>query len=188
MRVARALVVRRFDRTSDGGGLAVEDACQASGRYPADKYAITAEQACNVLAAASDAAMVTARTLLRWVAFAYVSGNGDLHAKNLAIAEREDGLVQAAPAYDLPSSYPYGDNTLALTLNGKDQEDVGRTDLLALAAELGLPARAAGTVVDAVVDGVDSWVGSLDESGFDQRTVAKWRRAVGYRQSRLAGG
>ena len=181
------LVVRRFDRRSDGGGLAVEDACQASGRYPADKYAITSEQACSVLAAASDAPMVTARTLLRWVAFAYVSGNGDLHAKNLSIVEHEDGLVQAAPAYDLPSSYPYGDNTLALTLNGKDREDVGRADLLAFSATLGLPARAAGRVLDAVVDGVDSWVGSLDESGFDQRTVAKWRRAVRYRQSRLAG-
>lgn len=182
-----ALAVSRFDRTSDGGLLAVEDACQALGRYPADKYNLTTEEAGSALSALGDAPLAVARTLLRWVAFAYLTGNGDLHAKNLAVAERPDGLVQAAPAFDLPSSYPYGDVTMALPIGGKSREDIGRADLITLASAWGVPQRAAAKVLDDLVDRADAWLPRLDESGFPQRTVAKWRRAVGYRRKRLAG-
>ncbi len=182
-----ALAVQRFDRTAAGDLLAVEDACQAMGRYPADKYNVTTEDACGALARLGDAPLVVGRTLLRWVAFGYVVGNGDLHAKNLAVAERPDGTVQAAPAYDLPSSYPYGDVTLALPVNGRSREDVGRADLLALAASLRVPARSAEKVLDQVVAGMAGWMPRLDESGFAERTVTKWRRAVDYRLARVAG-
>jgi serine/threonine-protein kinase HipA len=181
-----ALAVQRFDRTADGGLLAVEDACQVLGRYPADKYALTTEAGTQGLAAVSSAPLVVARTLLRWVAFAYLSGNGDLHGKNLAVAERPDGTVLAAPAYDLPSSYPYGDTTMALPLAGKTRDDIGRRDLLGLAAGLGLPERAATKVLDEVVDAVDGWLPLLDESGFPARTVHKWSRFTRNRRQRLA--
>ena len=182
-----ALAVQRFDRTPDGALLAVEDSCQALGRYPADKYNVTTEQACAALAAIGSAPLAVARTLLRWVAFAYVSCDGDLHAKNLSVSERAGGIVSAAPGYDLPSSYPYGDVTMALPVNGRSREDIGRSDLLHLAATLGVPARAADKVLDDVVVAVDTWVDRLDESGFDQRAVRRWGRAVRYRQARLRG-
>ena len=181
-----ALAVRRFDRASDGRLLAVEDACQAMGRYPAEKYNVTTEQACAALTGISDAPLAAARTLLRWVTFAFLSCNGDLHAKNLSVGESESGLVQPTPAYDLPSSYPYGDVTLALPINGRSREDVGRDDLLRLASGLGVPERAAAKVVDDVVARADLWVPRLSDSGFDERTVHKWRRAVEYRLGRLA--
>ena len=181
-----ALAVSRFDRTADGGLLAVEDGCQVAGRYPADKYNLTTEEVGAALSALGDAPLVVARTLLRWVAFGYVSCNGDLHAKNLAVAERPDGTVQAAPAFDLPSSYPYGDVTMALTVAGKSREDIGRADLMALAYGWGLPGRATEKVLDEVVFRTDLWVDRLDESGFPQRVVTKWRRAVDYRRKRLA--
>ena len=180
-----ALAVQRFDRTPTGGLLAVEDACQALGRYPADKYNVTTETACAALSRLGDAPLVVARTLLRWVAFAYVTCNGDLHAKNLAVAERPDGTYQAAPAYDLPSSYPYGDVTLALPINGKSREDVGRANLIALAESLGVLAKAAGKVVDEVVAGTVPWAERLAESGLPEHTVAKWRKAMLYRCARL---
>lgn len=184
---ADALAVHRFDRTAAGGLLAVEDACQVLGRFPADKYAVSTEEACVGLASATDAPIVAGRALLRWVAFAYVSCNGDVHAKNLAIAERQDGTVQVAPAYDLPSSYPYGDTTMALTLAGKNREDLGRADFLGFAAGLGVRDRAAGKVLDAVVDAVDGWVEGLAELPFDRHVTGKWQRAVRYRARRLAG-
>jgi serine/threonine-protein kinase HipA len=94
--------------------------------------------------------------------------------------------VQAAPAHDLPSSYPYGDVTLALTVAGKSREDVGRDDLMALAATWGLPTRAATKVLDEVVSRTDRWLPRLGESGFPERTVVKWTRGVEYRRKRLA--
>jgi serine/threonine-protein kinase HipA len=182
---AEALAVRRFDRTADGGLLAVEDACQAMGRYPADKYNVTSEDAAAALVRICDAPRPAARVLLRWVTFAFLSCNGDLHAKNLSVGETEAGLVQPTPAYDLPSSYPYGDVTLALPVNGKVREDVGRADLVAFGSTLGIPQRAALKVVDDVAERADLWLPMLAESGFDSRTVHKWRRAVEYRRDRL---
>ena len=56
--------------------------------------------------------------------------------------------------------------------------DIGRADLMALAQGWGLPPRAAGKVLDETVARVDRWVHLLGESGFPERTVSKWRRAV----------
>lgn len=179
------LVVRRFDRVVGGELLAVEDGCQVLGRYPADKYNLSTEEVCLALSRLCDAPVVAARTLLRWVAFAYVSCNGDLHAKNIAVSERLEGGLRPCPAYDLPSSYPYGDTTMALSINGKDREDIGRADLLAVAAYLGVPERAAAKVLDTVAAAVDRWLPLLGDSGFDARLLTKWRKAASYRKARL---
>jgi serine/threonine-protein kinase HipA len=180
------LLVRRFDRLPDGGMLGVEDGCQVLDRYPAAKYALTSEAVCAALAAATDAPVVAGRDLLRWVAFAYVACNGDLHAKNLAVGERRDGTYRVTPAYDLPASYPYGDLTMALSVNGKRREDIARSDLLALAAALRVPERAAAKVVDDVVARVDAWLPGLAELPFDPGVLTKWRRAIGYRARQLS--
>jgi serine/threonine-protein kinase HipA len=103
------------------------------------------------------------------------------------VAERPDGAVLPAPVYDVPSTYPYGDVTMALRVNGKIRDDIGREDLMALAARLGVPARAAAKVVDDVAGRTDLWLDSLADSGFDRRTVHTWTRLVQHRRERLAG-
>jgi serine/threonine-protein kinase HipA len=184
---ALGLLVGRFDRLPDGTMLAVEDGCQVLGRYPAAKYALTTEAVCSALATATDAPIVAGRVLLRWVAVAYVTCNGDLHAKNLAVGERPDGSYRVTPAYDLPSSYPYGDLTLALSVNGKRREDVARSDLMALAAAVGVPGRAAAKVIDDVVARVDAWLPELADLPYDVGVLTKWRRAATYRARQLSG-
>ena len=183
---ASGLLVRRFDRAAGGSLLAVEDGCQVLGRYPAAKYALTTEAVCAGLAAATDAPVVAGRVLLRWVAVAYVTCNGDLHAKNLAVGERPDGSYRVTPAYDLPASYPYGDLTMALPVNGKRREDIARRDLVALADALRVPDRAATKVIDDVVARVDAWLPELADLPFDPGVLTKWRRAVGYRVRQLS--
>ena len=90
------------------------------------------------------------------------------------------------PAYDLPSSYPYGDLTLALSINGKRREDVARGDLMALAAAVRVPDRAAAKVIEDVVARVDSWLPELSELPYDVGVLTKWRRAVTYRARQLS--
>lgn len=175
------LLVRRFDRTDAGGLLAVEDGCQVLGRYPADKYALSTEQVCAGLSSATDAPLVAARAYLRWAVFAYVTCNGDLHAKNLSVSEDPGGIIQPSPAYDLPSSYPYGDMTMAMPLAGKDRENLGRDDYLHLAFELGVSDRAAGKVIADVIGAIGGWIDTIPDIGFDQRVTTKWRRAIEYR-------
>jgi len=183
------LLVHRFDRVigSDGAvtRLAVEDACQVLDRYPADKYAVTSEEAVGALTAVARAGPVAARDLVRQLVFAYLSCNGDVHAKNLAVLCEPTGEWRVTPAYDLPCSYVYGDTTMALTIDGKRQDDIGRDSFLALGAAVGLPGRAVARVLDEQCAAVDGWIDELDELPFDDHTLHKLRRAVAYRRDRL---
>lgn len=180
------LLVRRFDRTGDGRLLGVEDGCQALDRYPAAKYAVTTEEVCRALAAITDAPVVTGRQLLRWVTFAYLSCDGDLHAKNLAVGERTDGSWQVTPVYDIPASYPYGDYTMALSINGKRREDISRKDLLALGGALDVPARATAKSIDDILARLDEWLPEVSELPFPVAVQRKWCRAIEYRARQLS--
>ncbi|WP_405282512.1 HipA domain-containing protein [Gaopeijia maritima] len=183
------LLVRRFDRRADATGRvrarAQEDACQVLKRYPADKYRVTTEAVIEALVDLCRARPVAALALIRQVAFAYLSCNGDAHAKNFSIFARPDGEWRVTPAYDLPSSYPYGDVTMALSLNGRTREDIGRRDFLALAEAVRVRPRAVETALDALVAGVDRWIGGLNELPFDAGRIRKLRRAIEYRRDRL---
>ena len=91
-----------------------------------------------------------------------------------------------APAYDLPSSYPYGDTDMALSLNGKLREDIGRADFLAVGERCGVPAKAVARVIDAVVAAAAEWIPRLRELPFDERRCHELAQACRYRVARLA--
>ncbi len=185
------LLVPRFDRVRDASGrltaLAQEDGCQVLGRYPADKYRVSTEDVVDALASVCRARPVAALTLVRQVAFAYLSCNGDAHAKNFSVLRVANGEWRVTPAYDLPSSYPYGDTTMALTLNGRSREDIGREDFLALGSAVGLRPRAVARTLDELCERVDLWIDGVSALPFDGRILHKLRRAIGYRRERLAG-
>lgn len=184
------LLVRRFDRipARDGGVkmLAQEDACQVLSRYPADKYRVTTEEVIGALAGVCRARPVAALALIRQVAFSYLTCNGDAHAKNFSVLRTEVGEWRATPAYDVPASYVYGDHTMALTLNGKSKEDIGRRDFIALGEAAGVRARAVEGALDELVEHVDLWVDDVAGLPFDAGVLQKFRRAIEYRRRRLA--
>lgn len=148
------LLVRRFDRIAEPAGatvaLACEDACQVLGRWPADKYNLTAEEVVAALADHCSARPVALRTLYEQICFAWLTGNGDVHAKNLSILVTLEGEWRVAPAYDLPSTVPYGDTSLALSVHGQTR-GLSRHHLLAFAAAIHLPERAAIKVLDELI-------------------------------------
>jgi serine/threonine-protein kinase HipA len=185
------LLVRRFDRVGDPSGpvvsLAQEDACQVLGRYPADKYRVTTEAVIGALAGVCQAASVAAYTLLKQTVFAYLTCNGDAHAKNFSVCRFPDGEWRVTPAYDLPTSHPYGDTTMALPINGRHREDIGRADFIALGEAVGLRARAVERALDELRGRVEIWIADLDTLPFDERRIHKLRRAIEYRRDRLAG-
>ena len=143
------LLVERFDRVPVLGGppdavlrLAVEDGAQVLGLYPADKYNVGYGQVCRALAEYCSAPLPALRNLAIQAAFAWLSGNGDLHAKNVSMVQQPSGEWSIAPVYDIPSTVVYGDKTLALTLDGK-RTGISRRHYLAWAGGLGLTERAA---------------------------------------------
>ena len=164
------LLVRRFDRVADGMDgmdgadsvglrrLAVEDAAQLLRRYPADKYAVTTEQVIDAVGAVCAARPVAIRAVLQQVALAWLTGNGDLHAKNVSVvADRTGSSVEGgsgewrvSPIYDIPSTLPYGDPDMALSVQGRT-DSLSRKRYLALADRAGLPARAAERALEDVL-------------------------------------
>lgn len=184
------LLVERFDRSPRGdgrppGSLAVEDACQVLGHPPGDKYLTGSERTLGALAAVCQAPLPAARTLLTQLVFAYLCANGDAHAKNFSVLQDRSGEWRPSPAYDLPSSQPYGDTTMALSIGGRTSGDFGGGDFVALGTALGLPHKATRKVLAAQCARVDAWLPLLDELPFDSGAVRKLRRVVTYRRGRL---
>jgi serine/threonine-protein kinase HipA len=163
------LLVERFDRVPLGGEpdavqrLAVEDGAQVLKLYPADKYNVGLGTVCHALAEYCAAPLPALRNLAIQAAFALLSGNGDLHAKNMSMVQQPHGEWSIAPVYDIPSTVVYGDKTLALTLGGK-RSGISRKHFLAWATGLGLPERTAVQAADLALKAAGPLLADL-ESG-----------------------
>ena len=140
------LLVGRFDREQAGEGalhrLAMEDASQALGIYPAQKYNVSTEEVINALAGLTPHRPTAARNLYLQFLYAWLTGNGDLHAKNVSVLQSASGRWDIAPVYDVPCTLLYRDMTMALAVDGRDK-GLRRRHWAALADSIGLPHRAA---------------------------------------------
>jgi serine/threonine-protein kinase HipA len=182
------LVIRRFDRIGlgeDSQSFAVEDGCQVLDHYPAAKYRLPVKQVLSGLSSRCSAPIPAAQEFLRQLVFAFVTGNGDAHAKNFSILSDQHGRWVPSPAYDLPSSQPYGDSTMALSLAGKRDGNIPGSRFVALGEHLGLPTRAAARVVRETASKVDLWIDELEELPFDPGVARKLRHVITRRQSLL---
>jgi serine/threonine-protein kinase HipA len=138
------LLVERFDRPTEGGPsrLALEDAAQVVNLPPASKYSVSSEDVVLALAGLCKARAVASRNLYLQFVFAWLTGNGDLHAKNASVLEGRHGGWVVAPVYDIPCTLVYGDDTMALTLSGK-VKNLKAKHWQEFADSIGLPERAA---------------------------------------------
>ncbi len=143
------LVLHRFDRTCDSSGhlirLALEDAGQVLGIWPAHKYSVNSEEVVQALAARTHAPLLATRTLYIHFLYAWLTGNGDLHAKNVSILQDLSGKWKVAPIYDISSTVVYADMTMALPLSGRTK-GLRRHHWDDFAHSIGLPLRAAHAI------------------------------------------
>ncbi|MFF0718872.1 type II toxin-antitoxin system HipA family toxin [Micromonospora sp. NPDC003816] len=183
------LLVARFDRVTVDGlplSLAVEDGCQVLDRPPADKYRVGADRTFAGLADLCDARAVAGQDLIRQLAFAYLTGNGDAHAKNFSVLQGPDGEWRISPAYDLPSSYLYGDKTMALSIGGRSGGDFRAADFVGLGKTLGVPERAVRRVLTGITERADAWLDELLSLPFDEGRLTKLGRVIRFRRGQLA--
>lgn len=118
----------------------MEDAAQLLGIVPGDKYRVSAEDVCQAVMDAVQAPLIAAQNLYVQFLFAWLTGNGDLHAKNVSVLQGPDGRWKICPIYDIPCTLVYGDKTLALSISGKTQ-GLKKTHWDEFAAWLGLNSR-----------------------------------------------
>jgi serine/threonine-protein kinase HipA len=183
------LLVERFDRvqraTEEPSPLArihQEDACQLLDRYPADKYRISLTEVAEALESCS-APIAERLRLLQLQALSYLIGNGDLHAKNISIQVVE-GRVRLTPIYDLLSTLPYGDESLALKLEGRDKE-LRAKDFIAFGERVGVRAPATRRMLDSLVKRAGPHLEQLNEIELDARKTRHMERVIAKRLGQL---
>lgn len=181
------LVVERFDR-SEGRRSAVEDACQLLGRYPSDKYLLSAEEVASAVADACPARPVALRNVFLQFMFAWLMGNGDLHAKNVSVLQGPSGEWAVAPLYDVLSTLPYGDHTMALSMGGRNDGFV-RKHLVSFGVDLGLPTRAAESALQQALDATAGLDDDLASGAlpFDANLTRTLRRQLARRRRDAVG-
>lgn len=176
---ARALAVRRFDRTDDGGRVHMEDFAQVFGQHPEAKYQ---RRSCEDIARVLDAAAGRddALEFVRRAVFCMLIGNGDMHLKNWSLRYPDGRAPALSPAYDLLSTVVYapGDD-FALPFGGDqrmrrlDRERAGN-----FAAGAGLSAAEVWGAVEETVARTRAAWRSL---GAKDLMLAKHRRTIDQR-------
>ncbi len=175
---AEALLITRFDRNKKKL-IHVEDGAQVLGRYPADKYNLSFEEVAQGLTRVTLSPLASSINLLTQLAFSWLSGNGDLHAKNLSIiGGPRERLI--APMYDLPSSlfYPDLDPELALSVGGHSTLSVKR--FIDVGRQLGLPLASLENIRGRALKVTADLAGEIDAGAlpFDSKINSKASRQL----------
>jgi len=180
-----ALVVARYDRkTSDGrtSRLHQEDFCQALGVPTYRKYEKDGgpglEEYFDLIRGHSGSVIDDEPQLVDRIAFNYVVGNADAHAKNFALLYPELGVARLAPAYDILSTYVYGHLThdMATSINGiYDSRGIQpihwQKELVRLELRERLYAARLSGLADRVHEALPQAVAWVAEKGGDSRLV-----------------
>lgn len=145
----QALIVKRFDRTSKGEKLRLEDfaqiLCKPRGRNYEGKYNAGYEDVADVIRAYSCRPEIDLDKFFRRLIVFTLVGNCDGHLKNFSLLETDAGL-RLSPLYDVVNTayYPEHDQGLALSIDGKKElfSAVKRPLLERFGLSIGLKARA----------------------------------------------
>jgi serine/threonine-protein kinase HipA len=167
-----ALLVERFDRIASSNGRAParvhqEDICQVLDRYPEEKYNLGYEDVARAFENCSAPIVETAK-LVRLIAFAYLTCNGDLHAKNVSLRTTSGGRVEMTEAYDLVSTLPYGDPSMALALDDRE-DNLKRKTFVAFGERFGVRAAATRSILDDLARAIEPCFDDLGQIGFAKR-------------------
>lgn len=137
-----AFIIERFDRTSDGGAMHIEDFAQVFGVYPEEKYK-TARMRNIAQVLAVEGTQAGIAELVRRIAFNALIGNGDMHLKNWSVIYPDGRTAAIAPAYDFVSTVPYipGDSFALKISRTKEFSEITEDEFIHLAAKAALPEK-----------------------------------------------
>ena len=183
----KLLVVERYDRVRHTDGtverIHQEDLCQATGAPPEKKYeehgGPSLRRIAQVLQGAAAPGVLD--DLLRAVTMNLLIGNGDAHAKNFSILHSASGALTLAPLYDLLCTLHYGDDRLAMAIDGVSNTDqVTAARIAAEASRWGMSRTRATEMIDDLLDrSTDAIAAARDETNdLPDAIVATVRRQL----------
>jgi len=157
----KGLLVQRFDRYYDDNSSKIrmihqEDACQFLNKYPADKYRLSLNEIAQGIEEIATAPKIEIFTVLRLYVFSYLIGNGDLHAKNISLrTDSKTGNIELTSAYDIISTIIYGDQKMAIKIDGRD-DNITRKTVLDFASRFGLSDKIITRMIDDLIEKVSN--------------------------------
>lgn len=169
-----ALLVERFDRIYEKEKKEFfkchqEDSCQFLNVYPQDKYRLNFREIANGLEEFTTTPILEIHKLLKQLVFSYVICNGDLHAKNISIIQGKDvSDVRLSKAYDILSTLPYGDDTMALNFEGKDK-NLSRKMFLHFGEAYNIPNKVIEKTIDQISKTVQKNILEVKNIGFSAK-------------------
>ena len=171
-----AFAIERFDRTSDGGAMHIEDFAQVFGVYPEDKYK-TARMRNIAQVLATEGTQVDTAGLIRRIVFNALIGNGDMHLKNWSVIYPDRRAAAIAPAYDFVSTVPYipGDSYGLKISRTKEFSQITEDELIHLAAKAALPEK---LVMDTTRETVERFHEKWQSEKHDLPMTAEVRAAI----------
>jgi serine/threonine-protein kinase HipA len=189
---AMAYVVKRFDRLPDGSKIHKEDMAQLLSLPTTAKYEASLEKVGKALRRYSSRPFLDLADFFERVVFSFIIGNGDMHLKNWAIlTSREDKkpFIRLAPCYDFVASrlYIHNEDETALTLRGR-RNRLTRTDFESLASALQIDPRAAGKMINRLIDAKERLLDLVNAAGFPQERRQAFGDLISARTERLRRG
>ncbi len=133
-------IMKRFDITSNGSALGMEDFAVLMKKSSSEKYLSSYESVAKVIDLyCSDPGQK--QIIFDYIAISCLLGNGDAHLKNFALlyTDTNDEDLRLSPLYDVVNSLPYPElsNDLALSMN-KSKAFPDKNGLLKFARNIGL--------------------------------------------------
>ncbi len=203
-----ALLICRFDRSTNGP-LAVEDCAQLMGLLPARKFSVPTEAVAAAAISKCASQALAARNIFLQFLFAWLTGNGNLHAKNISVVQHHTGEWLVAPAYDLQCTLaaeieqgfaagvpggiltnltdgdPSRDPGMALPVGGNAGSRTGlrRNDWLQLGRALHIPERLVAKCIDKALA---ASMLTTAELPFERDVSAAVVRVLGIRRAAMA--
>jgi serine/threonine-protein kinase HipA len=148
--IAKACVIKRYDRTLDPQGhikkLHQLDLCQIDGKPSTIKYESDGGPTllrCRELLTQSGVAAADKKRFIQWLFFNLYAGNNDSHAKNLSVYYTPTG-ARLSPFYDLISTslYPGLSRKFAFRIGSEnDPSKIHKDHVIMMAESLGFKSK-----------------------------------------------
>jgi len=131
-------VMRRFDLTTEGHCIGMEDMAVLQGKSTDHKYQGSYESIGKALNLYSSAPKEDMETLFKMIVLSCLVGNGDGHLKNFAMLYTDPNDMRLSPIYDVVNTQIYMPNdTLALNL-AKSKDFPDRRRMITFSQSLGI--------------------------------------------------
>ena len=180
-------LTKRVDRLSNGEKVAMEDMCQLTERQTEHKYKSSYERIAKAIVQYSSMPKMDVTNFFEVILFSWITGNNDMHLKNLSLYESIDGIIRLTPAYDMLNAVilnPKDDEELALTLNGKKKK-LKRLDFISSGVIMGVEQKTIEHLIQKYVKLLPKIEEIIDRSFLNDELKDKYRTLIRERIDRL---